>query len=407
MLPFVAVLQTPPSLELPAFTAYVAGKPNGASISEEGKVVGWTSPETEIEWGGYISTPGTLHLGLKAKLPIGSSATYMLRGVKGTVTGADQPSVCELGTIRIDKPRWLKLFVRGVGKTGADFGDVVGLELSGEPLKGAKFNLKPRRNAASVHLSYPSGNDTEWFYNEVTGVEDPVATYYMACGFARGYFGMQVNAPKERRIIFSIWDSGKEAVDRSKVNAADQVQLLAKGPNVFAGGFGNEGTGGHSHLVYPWKTGTTQKFLVHAAPHGDRTIYTGYFWDGQKGRWMLIASFSAPKDGHKLSGLYSFVEDFDGDNGNLKRKALYGPAWIYTTARGWEPLTTARFSHDVTGGKDRFDYDFGIEHDRYFLQNGAFEGSSPERGAQVHLTQAWSDKPKIDFAALEKLAEPR
>ena len=44
-----------------------------------------------------------------------------------------------------------------------------------------------------------------------------MATYYMACGWHRGYFGMQVNSPTERRIIFSVWDSGGEAVDRSKV----------------------------------------------------------------------------------------------------------------------------------------------------------------------------------------------
>jgi hypothetical protein len=48
---------------------------------------------------------------------------------------------------------------------------------------------------------------------------------------------------------------GKEAVDRNKVADSNKVQLLAKGDGVFADGFGNEGTGGHSHWVYPWKTG--------------------------------------------------------------------------------------------------------------------------------------------------------
>ena len=51
----------------------------------------------------------------------------------------------------------------------------------------------------------------------MTGLEDPLWTYYMACGWHRGYFGMQVNSPTERRIIFSVWDSGNEAVDRGKV----------------------------------------------------------------------------------------------------------------------------------------------------------------------------------------------
>jgi hypothetical protein len=39
------------------------------------------------------------------------------------------------------------------------------------------------------------------------------------------------------------------------VSKDDQTQLLAKGEGVEASVFGHEGTGGHSHLVYPWKTG--------------------------------------------------------------------------------------------------------------------------------------------------------
>jgi hypothetical protein len=306
---------------------------------------------------------------------------------------------------RIDRPFRYSNGDRRPGdgsRTGSEFGKVQSLILDGDALQGAKFNLKERRNSASVHLSYPAGEDTEWFYNEVTADEDPVNTYYMACGFSRGYFGMQVNGPQERRVIFSVWDSGKEAVDRSKVAAADLVQLIAKGKEVFAGGFGNEGTGGHSHWVYPWKTHVTQKFLVHAEPKGPVTIYTGYFWS--EGDWRLVASFSAPHDGKYLRGLYSFVEDFGGENGNLKRKAFYGPAWIHTATRGWEPLVTARFTHDVTGGKDRFDYDFGIEHDRYFLQNGGFEGSSPTTGATVHFDNPNWTPPTVDLAKLERLA---
>ena len=62
---------------------------------------------------------------------------------------------------------------------------------------------------------YPPPQDTDvaGFYCEVTAVEDPLRTFSMACGWHRGYFGMQVNSPNERRIIFSVWDSGGEAVD--------------------------------------------------------------------------------------------------------------------------------------------------------------------------------------------------
>ena len=403
LLPFI--LQAT-SITLPAFTAYTDPNPDGAHVTRAGTITGWSSPKTKIEWGGYIATPGAIHVVATIALPAGETASFKLKNgstvLSATVTGTVDPVLADFGTFKIQKSGWQTFWLSGISRSGAQYGSVQSLVLDGEAIQGAQFNLKERRNSASVHLSYPAGQDTEWFYNEVTADEDPVNTYYMACGFSRGYFGMQVNGPKERRVIFSIWDSGKEAVERSKVAAADLVQLLAKGKDVFAGGFGNEGTGGHSHWVYSWKTHVTQKFLVHAEPKGPVTIYTGYFWS--EGDWRLVASFSAPHDGKFLHGLYSFVEDFGGDNGNLKRKASYGPAWIYTAARGWEPLETARFSHDVTGGKDRFDYDFGIEHGRYFLQNGGFEGSSPKAGSTVHFDKPSWTPPNVDLAKLQALA---
>ncbi len=62
------------------------------------------------------------------------------------------------------------------------------------------------RRGPSVHLNYPlpAGFDASWFYNEVTVPpgQDIQGSYFMACGFAQGYFGMQVNSPTERHILF-------------------------------------------------------------------------------------------------------------------------------------------------------------------------------------------------------------
>src|SRR5262249_33903552 len=157
---------------------------------------------------------------------------------------------------------YCRFALEGVSKTGKTFGDVAALLLRGPAAQAAHFNLDERRNTASVHLSYPLPPDANVaaFTSEVTVRADPLWSYYMACGFQRGYFGIQVNSPTERRIIFSVWDSGSEAADRGKVAAEDRVQLVAKGDGVFTDSFGNEGTGGHSHLVYPWKTGQTYRF---------------------------------------------------------------------------------------------------------------------------------------------------
>jgi hypothetical protein len=176
----------------------------------------------------------------------------------------------------------------------------------------------------------------------MTGIEDPVATYYMACGWHRGYFGMQVNSATERRIIFSVWDSGGEAVSRSKVADTNRVMLMGKGAGVNSGDFGNEGTGGHSHLVFPWKTGEKQRFIVTAKPvDATHTIYAGYYFRPDQQEWMLISSWKAPKEGGYLRGLYSFSGKNSADPANsFDNVNAYGLLNLYVGLRdpegAWE-----------------------------------------------------------------------
>jgi hypothetical protein len=200
-----------------------------------------------------------------------------------------------------------------------------------------------------------------------------VTTFYMACGWHRGYFGMQVNSPTERRIIFSVWDSGNEAVDRKKVADENRVKLVAKGEGVYSGDFGNEGTGGHSHLKYLWKTGEVQRFVVTARPASESvTTFAGYYWHPDKQAWMLISAWRAPKEGGWLRRPHSFSENFWGSTGHKVRKALYGNQWIRTDRGDWLELREATFSHDPTGKADRLDRFMGVEAGQFFLSHGGF-----------------------------------
>jgi hypothetical protein len=222
----------------------------------------------------------------------------------------------------------------------------------------------------------------------------------MVCGFNRGYFGIQVNSATERRIIFSVWDSGNEGVDRKKVAADDRVQLLAKGDGVVASDFGNEGTGGHSHLVYNWKTGDTYRFLLTAKPDGTHTTYCGYFFFPDKKAWGLIASFRAPNDGGWLKGLYSFNENFGGANGQKRRLSEFGNQWIKTSDGTWSELTTAHFTHDATGGKDRLDYAAGAVQDRFYLSNGGFVAEPIKSGDKIQRPATGKPPADIELPAL-------
>ncbi|MEY4484084.1 MAG: hypothetical protein RL693_1536, partial [Verrucomicrobiota bacterium] len=338
-------------------------------------ITGWHDDGLKVSWFGELKATGKLTASVALQSPKGQSAKLQLtigdQKHVGTVAG----DVVSFGEYDIAKAGYTRFELASLNGS-KDVGTLEALVLDGPAVKDAHFNLEPRRNAASVHLAYPTLKDAKiaMFYNEATAVEDPVATYYMVCGFSRGYFGMQINSPTERRIIFSIWDAGngQGAKDRSSVAADDQTQLIAKGEGVEASVFGNEGTGGHSHLVYPWKTGEAQKFVVAVKPEGTHTIYSGYWFHPEKKTWMLIASFRAPKDGKYLSGLYSFSENFNGNNGHLRRKALYGPQWIATEDGKWTELTEAKFSHDPTGKADRLDRFMGVENGRFFLSQGGF-----------------------------------
>ena len=90
----------------------------------------------------------------------------------------------------------------------------------------------------------------------------------MANGFSEGYFGMQVNSSTERRILFSVW-SPFNTDNPKDIPAEQRIRMLAKGPDVHVGEFGNEGSGGQSYLVYPWKAGTVCRFLTRVQPDKD------------------------------------------------------------------------------------------------------------------------------------------
>lgn len=378
-----SVAPPPPGepLRVPAFTAYIQPDPRALSLSEKSGITGWTDPKQRVLWYGDIKTPGRLDVAISLHLPAGATSALQLTvagkklAAQATGRAGSAATTVHFGPVDIPTVGYYRFVLEGISRSGKTFGDVDALLLSGPATKDAHFNQKERRNAASIHLGYPlpEGTPATWFYTEVTAKTDPLWSYYMACGFHRGYFGIQVNSPTERRVIFSVWDSGSEAVDRGKVAKEDRVELLAKGPRVYASDFGNEGTGGHSHLKYNWKTGATYRFLVAAQPEGTSTVYSGYFYFPEKKQWGLIARFRAPKDGSYLRGLYSFNEDFGGANGDARRFAEFGNQWVKTAEGRWIELTTARFTHDPTGREDRKDYGAGIaESGRFYLSNGGF-----------------------------------
>ncbi len=402
---------------VPVTTAYITPLHTGLQLQDEEEedefVKGnpsfykWYQAKKQIHFFVKVRKAGELSVQLQFKnkwaLPIRVSVGATL--LKAVLPATSKFTTIKLGKVLIADTGFVQITLSVPKNTARMQASIAGILLGGTAVEQMHYNHKPRRNAASVHLKYPVADSvkTVSFYNEITVPAgfDPVHTYYMACGFARGYFGIQVNSEKERRVIFSVWDAGNEAVDRNKVGIENRVVLLAKGDSVITNDFGNEGTGGHSHFVYPWKTQTTYKFLVTALADSasQTTIYSGYFYIPEKQRWKLIASFSAPKDGKPMRGLYSFSENFVGINGQIERKALFGNQWIQNGANGqWQELTEARFSYDVTGKMgDRIDYGAGVTNNGAFeLWHGGFKNATANYG-QSFTRPALLNKPIIDF----------
>ncbi|MFT4648690.1 MAG: thiol-disulfide isomerase/thioredoxin [Glaciecola sp.] len=336
-------------------------------------------------WFGRLQQAGEVVCTVTMQIPEGAQQRLQLKvgdTRRTVVQSASGLQVVDFGSFPIAKEGYQRFELTRPGDSRSkNSPKLVSLNISGTAATGAHFNMKPRKNAASVHLAYPldQGNglgdlgEVEAFYCEVTAEEDPLWTYYMATGWHRGYFGMQVNSPTERRIIFSVWDSGGEAVDRDKVADPDRVKLVDRGSNVVTGSFGNEGTGGHSHLVFDWKTGEKQRFLVTAkADDKTHTTFAGYYFRPDTLKWMLISSWRAPKEGRLLRGLYSFSENFGGRNGHVLRRASFANQWVRTKEGQWVEITRASFSHDATGKADRLDRYMGINDNEFFLSHGGF-----------------------------------
>ncbi len=303
----------------------------------------WTDPSVQIKWYGQLKHPGELSASVLFKPTANGDLRFRLsvgnQNREASVVGrAGESSEVDFGSFTIDKLGYQSFTLASLNQDPAC--DVQLLRLEGPAAKAAHFNLKPRRNAASVHLFYPLPKDVNVsvFYCEMTGVKDPLWTYYMACGWHRGYFGMQVNSNTERRIIFSVWDSGNEAIDRKKVVDQNRVKLVSKGEGVFSGSFGNEGTGGHSHLKFPWKTGQKQSFLVTAEPVDEtHTVFAGYYFRPDTNKWMLISSWNAPKRGSTCADCIALVR-------TLQAETEIDCAKPCTTTNGYEPAMATGLS---------------------------------------------------------------
>ncbi len=399
-----------------SFTIHTAGNTYRAGTEREdrfnGNIIGWSNPNTTFNTYFRTKAKGQIDIAIHAR----SSAKTEI------YLNLDRKQ----SSINISNKDWQKIIVGKWNLTDTGYHelrfsthstdariDIDSIYISG-PATNEEVVFIPNnqdnfyywgRRGPSVHLSYdiPKEKNIEWFYNEITVPvgSDPVGSYFMADGFSVGYFGFQVNATDRRHVLFSVWspfgtDNPQEIPEDKK------IKLLKKGDNVHTGEFGNEGSGGQSYLVYPWKAGTTYKFLLHAKPNEDSTTdFTAYFYAPEYGKWQLIASFKRPHTYTFLKGLHSFLENFDPEMGNTPRLGNYGNQWACTSNEEWLPIRKAVFTIDATGHKNyRKDYASGSSENVFFLKNGGFFSNFTKANSLFTRSEQGNIKPEIDFSEL-------
>jgi hypothetical protein len=384
---------------------------NGASVTNNG-LTGWESTATKVKTYVFIAQGGTLHLSLNMNPGGQNRLKVTIQGISKEVTvEGNIEKEFYVGKWENVAMGYAMIELQGVTKSSVGFGTVSSLAISGTSLNSETAFVKDNidnyfywgRRGPSVHLNYtiPSSDITA-FYSEITVPEgnDVIGSYFMANGFAEGYFGIQVNSSSERRILFSVW-SPYATDNPASIPPEFKITMLKKGNNVYTGEFGNEGAGGQSYLVYPWTAGKTYKFLLQGQPQSDNsTIYTAYFFAPEENKWLLIASFKRPATNTYLKRLHSFLENFMPGTGDQTRMAIYGNPWVRDTNGVWTALNSAKFTADQTARKRfRLDYAGGTQGNAFFLKNCGFFFPAVAIDSQFTIDKP-TIAPNIDFAKL-------
>jgi Domain of unknown function (DUF3472) len=253
---------------------------------------------------------------------------------------------------------------------------------------------KSYRAARSVHLSYPA-SEGELFYNEVVVEQSVNGSYFMACGWNTGYFGIQqLDGPEDKVVLFSVWDATK-GNDPQAVKGEDRVEVLYADEAVRIRRFGGEGTGGQCMWRHNWVIGQTNRFMIEAKVEDKKTAYTAWYRGGTDGSWRKLATFRTQTGGLPLRGYYSFVEDFRRDGSSVKdlRRARFGNAWIKTSSGEWLPLARARFTASNAEWESPDNIDAGIQTDWFYLATGGDIHRTRELRSLIELPTKPSGPP--------------
>jgi len=212
-------------------------------------------------------------------------------------------------------------------------------------------------DARSIHLRYPTAEDTSEFHNSIMPHDTPPGTYFCVAGFGAnsrgpgpsGYAGIQSRGDGSRIAIFSLWHRMKDEVtpdDRALAAVVDAH------PDADRTAFGGEGSGVSIRIPFSWPDDTPIRFALRSKAEGNNTLVAAYVGIGMD-RWIKLGTLARIATGGRLlTGFYSFVEDFlrNGATPGVpagerspyrRRRALFHNPWVGDSAGLLHPVQTA------------------------------------------------------------------
>lgn len=393
--------------------SWVDGNPSATlNMIAGGGIKNWASSNDKIRTYFYAKNTGAVEVGIRAKFPAVSStikATFGNITQEVTYTQSTNYNDYFIGSFPIDQIGYHFIELQGISKEGNTYGEVTDI-LLGKSTWASDIQFIPEdniywgRRGPAPSLAYKGDFTTKnitWYYNEVTVPEgnDPLNSFFMAIGFSGGYFGLQVNSPTRRTVLFSVW-SAYATDNPDQIPEEYTVEPLGNGSGVVVGEFGGEGSGGQSHLEFPWVAGKTYKFLLKGeSVEPSKTDYAAYFFAPETGEWKLIASFRKPHaPSNYLTGFHSFSENFDPLMGDIERKVVFNNQWAYDSGGNWNEVTTGV----LQDGNSRLDSDGNAVDvgDGFYLRScGFFSNFGPRYVPFTRLAKG--TPPDIDFSQLE------
>lgn len=397
----------------------------GSNNNRQKDITSWTSPDVNVCW--YLNfTPGKYSLHIVSNVISENISKFLF-----TLTGIDNPDFRvekevsmkgisefvlypDILDIIIPADGFYKLAIKPVSKTGDTFMSIRSLVLrsdDNDPTKSVRY--ANWLSSPSVYLSYINdGNkDYDWLYTSIVVPHnmDPVYSFYQGIGFYRGYLGIQVNSETERRVLFSVWDSSDEPIDRSKVKKEDRVELVAKGDSVTAQGFENQGTGGQSFVKYPWVTDIPVDLLANVKRlKGNKLLFSAWFRQKKNGddKWHFIASWKAPNDDRYFNWMYSFVMNFDDVTGQYRRECYFmNASGRIAGSNEWDEMAKATI-HQTDGGDDsRSDCGGGVDNiypEGIYLWSGGYTKAGKTENEVVREVVK---HPKINLDSLSSFVD--